>query len=292
MLIKELSHSFVPNRIVSLVPSITESLFDLDLGKFVVGRTRYCVFPKGKVEQINVVGGTKDADYESILRCEPDLVIANQEENSKELVEKLDRNGNKILLIFPKSVNDTINLLFNIAQTYPNTDALQKIVLLQKFVEIQNLSVQGKKGFSYFAPIWCGREKENAHWWMTFNDLTYSSDVLKLFNGHNIFGQLERKYPQAEMVAHKPADVAGEQDTRYPIISEALLRQEDPEMIIFPDEPYPFSDDEIGSFCAKFKNLRAVQNHHIIKMDGTLINWHGTRLARALSVLPEIFNLH
>jgi ABC-type Fe3+-hydroxamate transport system substrate-binding protein len=72
-----------PRRIVSLVPSDTDTLFALGAGDRVVGRTRYCVEPRGRVERIPVCGGTKDIDVDAVAALEPDLVLCNQEENAR-----------------------------------------------------------------------------------------------------------------------------------------------------------------------------------------------------------------
>src|SRR5262245_61122288 len=79
-----------PRRIVSLVPSDTYSLVRLGAKARLVGRTRYCIAPEGEVEDIPVVGGTKDADVDRIIALDPDLVVANQEENTKQDIERLE----------------------------------------------------------------------------------------------------------------------------------------------------------------------------------------------------------
>ncbi len=105
-----------PRRIVSLVPSDTYSLLRLGARDLLVGRTRYCVAPAGDVEGIELVGGTKDADVDRIAALEPDVVVANQEENSKRDIERLDAAGLRVLVSFPKRVADGVAHLARLAR--------------------------------------------------------------------------------------------------------------------------------------------------------------------------------
>ena len=93
-----------PERIVSLVPSDTYNLVRLGARDRLVGRTRYCVEPAGELEDVPVVGGTKDAELEAILALRPDVVLANQEENTRGLITKLEYAGVKVLVAFPRRV--------------------------------------------------------------------------------------------------------------------------------------------------------------------------------------------
>ncbi|MEL1606827.1 helical backbone metal receptor, partial [Acinetobacter baumannii] len=86
-----------PRRIVSLVPSDTDTLFSLGAGDRVVGRTRYCVEPRGRVEHIPVCGGTKDVDVAAVAALSPDLVLCNKEENARPALEELARSGHQVL---------------------------------------------------------------------------------------------------------------------------------------------------------------------------------------------------
>src|SRR5699024_3219026 len=87
---RDITYTYPPKRIISLDPAITETLFHLGLEDEVVGRTRFCIHPKGKVEQAVNVGGTKDMKIERIHDFKPDLIIAEKEENTKDIVEALD----------------------------------------------------------------------------------------------------------------------------------------------------------------------------------------------------------
>ena len=105
----ELSLSEKPRRIVSLVPSITENL--ILFGKKPVGRTSFCVEPASDVKDIPVVGGTKTPRISKILSLQPDLVIANQEENTKAHVDEIVSHNIPVWVTFQKSVHDLIPLM-------------------------------------------------------------------------------------------------------------------------------------------------------------------------------------
>src|SRR5438874_5914903 len=104
-----------PRRIVSLVPSDTLNVFALGAGDRLVGRTRYCVAPE-QAQQVPVVGGTKDVDVDAVARLEPDLILANQEENSRKHLEELAQLGLPILIAFPHTVADGLSHLARLAK--------------------------------------------------------------------------------------------------------------------------------------------------------------------------------
>src|SRR3712207_5745972 len=100
-----------PERIVSLVPSLTEALFALGVGPQVVGRTRYCTQPPRAVGTVAKVGGTKKVDAERVLGLEPDLVVAVKEENTREDIEGLKEAGVPVFVGAPETVEDALEML-------------------------------------------------------------------------------------------------------------------------------------------------------------------------------------
>src|SRR4029453_6350920 len=105
------AHAVSARRIVSLVPSLTESLFALGLGDRVIGVTDWCVHPADAVAKLPKVGGTKDTPIEAILALAPDLVIANHEENTKRSVERLEAAGLDVWVTYPRTVREGAALL-------------------------------------------------------------------------------------------------------------------------------------------------------------------------------------
>src|SRR3954467_279341 len=100
-----------PERIVSLVPSLTEALFAFEVGERIVGRTRYCTQPPRAVGRVAKVGGTKKVDVGRVLGLEPDLVVAVREENTREDIEELEEAGVPVFLGAPETVEDAVGML-------------------------------------------------------------------------------------------------------------------------------------------------------------------------------------
>ncbi len=105
-----------PRTIVSLVPSDTYSLVRLGVADRIVGRTRYCVEPAEVVAKIPEFGGTKDANTDAIVDLFPDLVIANQEENSRRDLERITKAGIAVYVSFPKTVGEGLSHLSRTAR--------------------------------------------------------------------------------------------------------------------------------------------------------------------------------
>ena len=279
----------VPQRVVSLVPSITESLFDLGLGERVVGVTDYCIYPVHAVQGLPRVGGTKNARVKDILDLRPDLVIANQEENTPEMVEALRSQGAYVWLTFPKSVGQAMDMLWEMAEIFRNEDSLARVRTLEMTMEWAQAASLNENKQRYFCPIWQDQNEKGELWWMTFNAATYSSDLLSLFGGENIFASRQRRYPlSADIGSGIPEDVKG-RDVRYPRISAEEIHTAAPEIILLPNEPFPYSKVARENLLLEFSDTPAVRNNRVYLVDGSLITWFGTRLVKALEELPAFF---
>ena len=279
----------VPQRVVSLVPSITESLFDLGLGERVVGVTDYCIYPVHAVQGLPRVGGTKNARVKDILDLRPDLVIANQEENTPEMVEALRSQGAYVWLTFPKSVGQAMDMLWEMAEIFRNEDSLARVRTLEMTMEWAQAASLNENKQRYFCPIWQDQNEKGELWWMTFNAATYSSDLLSLFGGENIFASRQRRYPlSADIGSGIPEDGKG-RDVRYPRVSAEEIHTAAPEIILLPNEPFPYSKVERENLLLEFSDSPAVRNNRVFLVDGSLITWFGTRLVKALEELPAFF---
>ena len=265
-----------PSRVVSLVPSVTESIFTLGLGERLVGLTDYCVHPAEQTAALPKVGGTKNAEPERILALQPDLVIANQEENASETVQSLQASGVPVWLTFPKSVQDAVLLLYDLAGLFRSPNALLAVKSLSTAVDYARAAMPVQR-IRYFCPIWFDRLADGTPWWMTFNHATYPHDLLSLLGGENVFSQRMRRYPLAADLDLAPAKQADDRDVRYPRVGAEEIRAAEPELILLPSEPYAFSDADLAP-------LREIvgKGVRIASLDGSLLTWHGTRLARAL----------
>lgn len=280
----------IPERVVSLVPSMTESLFEMGLGDCVVGITDYCIYPKEKLLDLHRVGGTKNARIEDILLLEPDLVIANREENNQSTVEHLKAVGIPVWVTFPLSIADVLADLRDIAGLFQSSTAFIQIDILERAIEWAHIAAEDQGSRSYFCPIWFGRLNGETPWWMTFNDQTYCGDLLKMLGGVNIFAERVRYKPIAADLGIIKGTKSVNDDSRYPRVSLAEVIAADPEIILLPDEPYHFENEHYIKIEELLADTRAVRESSIYCVDGTLITWHGTRLGSALRDLPKYFS--
>lgn len=276
-----------PQRVVSLVPSLTESLFDLGLASTLVGISDYCIYPEDQVGQLPRVGGTKTARVEDILQLKPELVIANQEENDRGMIEALMARGIPVWLTFPCTVNESIEDLWSLARLYQSETAMMSLNALEKSLEYARLAAFEQTPVRYFCPIWQEAASEPV-WWMTFNRLTYSNDLLALLGGENVFADRERHYPFAADLGQAASEAAGERDTRYPRVRVEEVIDARPEVVLLPSEPYSFNDEDVQQIRSWLQPLEE-SGLRIVPIDGSLITWPGTRLGKALSELGSLF---
>jgi iron complex transport system substrate-binding protein len=275
-----------PDRVVSLVPSMTESLFELGFGSSVVGITDYCVHPKDKLGGLLRLGGPKDVDVFKIAELKPQFVFANQEENSPETIKSLIDLGIKVWVSFPQNVDECMDELRTILAIYHTDKPALRIVSLQNAVDYARVASENQPRVKYFCPIWYDTLDESP-WWMTFNQFTYAHDVLSLVGGENIFASRHRLYPlKADLGLIQPV---GEDkgDTRYPRVTAEEIIKAEPDVILLPDDPFTFKQEHKQTIIKQLGDIPAVKNNRIYFFDGSLITWHGTRLGKALQVLPQ-----
>lgn len=280
-----------PQRVISLVPSVTESLFELNLGARVVGITDYCVYPQGQLDALPRVGGTKNPNIAQIIALAPDLVIVNREENRREDVEALQAANIPVWVTFPRTVEDAINLLWAFMDVFSESSMVPRVRLIDNTYDwvrgmVHQREERGETLTRVFVPIWLDPL-------MTFNADTYAHHLLRACGAVNIFAERERRYPldadfgEAQPYAADDPRAAG-RDTRYPRVTLEEVRAAQPDMILLPSEPYAFGEQHIALF--KALDVPAAHTNQIHLIDGSLLTWHGTRLARALEFLPALFN--
>jgi ABC-type Fe3+-hydroxamate transport system substrate-binding protein len=279
-----------PSRVVSLVPSVTESLFDLGVGDRLVGITDYCLHPADKVADLLKIGGTKNPDLQKIKAALPDLIIANQEENRKEDVEALQTEGFKVWVTFPRTMREAIDLLWATIRVFRVPMMGQRLSVLETTYEWTSLAAENMTPVSVFCPIWREPRADEGpvRWWMTINRETYTHDVLRVCGGANVFADRDRRYPlAADLGGTQPPALHPERDTRYPRVKPEEVAERAPEVILLPSEPYPFAEADLAAF-ESFPDIPAVRNNRVHLVDGSLLTWPGTRLARALADLPTL----
>jgi ABC-type Fe3+-hydroxamate transport system substrate-binding protein len=255
-----------PVRVVSLIPSMTDSFIALGLGNNLVGVTDFCEIP-ASLAGLHLVGGVIDARLEDILALEPDLIILNQEENSAVLAEALQAKGLPVWITFPRTVRQAIADLRSLALAYPTQNLLQRIVWLEKAVDW----LEGTRPDSVvkvFCPIWIEGPAAHPDYWITFNGDTYANDLLSLCGAENVF--------------------AAEERSRYPHVTLQEIEEAQPECILLPSEPFAYTDSDMGAFASLLPAVPAIQHDRILRIDGRLLFWHGTRLGEAIRSLPAL----
>ena len=251
----------VPRRIISLVPSITETVFALGAGERVVGVTAYCTHPPDGLAGVTRVGGTKDPDLDTIERLEPDLVIVNDEENRREDFSLLEKRGVPLYVTAPRTVAEGIRLVEQLGpligcQAQARTLALS---LRRQYAE-STAGLESVERLRVFCPIW--RKP-----WMSFNRETYSDDMLWRCGGENIFRA---------------------QDERYFSLCLDEVVAADPQIVLLPSEPYPFAEKHFVHL-SPLQETAAGRGGHCYCVDGMALCWYGPRIAHGLTQLARLF---
>lgn len=252
-----------PRRIVSLVPSDTLNV--RTLGGTLVGRTRYCE------ADAPVVGGTKDVDVEAVAKLEPDLILANQEENSRVHLEELARLGLPVLVAFPRTVVDGLAHLARLAKIL-QADARDLIRRGYRALNEAEEALKAAPALRAFVPIWMDPL-------MTVNGQTFVSDALRLGGGQNVFADRQRRFPLAADLGQAVPTAAGTRDTRYPRITREEVVERAPQIVLLPDEPHPFSDQD----AKVFRELLPAAK--VVRCGGRDFSWYG---AQSIEGVPRL----
>ncbi|MGQ4809496.1 Vitamin B12-binding protein [Candidatus Entotheonellaceae bacterium PAL068K] len=278
---------YVPHalqRVVSLVPSITEALFGFGWGANVVGITAYCTEPAAEVRCKTTIGGTKNPNIPQICALKPDIVFAVAEENRQPDVEQLDLAGIPVYVFEPRTVRDGIDLLWRLAEIL---DCRAKVSPRLEEIEAGFAATQAlvaqRQRVRVFCPIW-----KNPY--MTINADTYVHDTLWVSGGVNIFARRQRRLPLASDLGRAPERPDGrdtERDRRYPRVTLEEMAALQPEVILLPDEPYRFCEADLVDF-SPFVDVPAVRDGRIHLIDGKMVSWYGLRISRSLHALQEL----
>ncbi len=247
-------------RIVSLIPSITETFFSLGVGDRVVGVTKFCSEPVDGVRTKPKVGGQKNPRLEAIVALKPELVVANVEENRKEDVEAMWAAGLSVLVTYPRTVREGIQLIRDLGVLIGERDrAGGMAAACESALEEVERVVNRRSPVRVFCPIW-------RRPYLTINGDTYVNDILQTCGGENVF-------------RHRPL--------RYPPVTLQEMAALRPEVILLPDEPFPFGERHLDDFRA-FPDVPAVRAGRLCLMDGKVLSWYGRRIAASLRTLLGI----
>ncbi|WP_421830572.1 helical backbone metal receptor [Larkinella sp.] len=263
-----------PQRIISVVPSQTELLYDLGLDQEIVGITKFCIHPAEKVKDTFKVGGTKTLHLDQIHDLKPDYILANKEENTREQIEELQRH-------YPVHVTD-VNTV---------TDALAMIR------EVSELVGKGWKGEELsrkieqslnICPQPCDGPTPEGGYYTSSKAPFRGRTVARL--GANVAYFIWRKpYMVAanQTFIHSMLELAGFQNafegiTRYPEVTEADLKTAQPDLIFLSSEPYPFSEKhrtELQEICPDAR---------VLLVDGEVFSWYGSRLLKSADYIQQL----
>ena len=244
----EIPFSFTqtPSRIISLVPSQTELLFNLGLVKSLVGITKFCVHPKELKAQIAQVGGTKKINIKTIKNLNPDIIICNREENTALMVEELSEFC-LVLVTDIATINDNINMIFSFGQLFDRENEarlwIDKINSAYTHFKIF-IQSQPVKKVVYF--IW-----KNPY--MVAAAGTFIDEMLRINNFKNVY----------------------ENENRYPVIELEKTVEKSPDILFLSSEPYPFKKKDADEITKIITNVK------IIFVDGEMFSWYGTRVLEA-----------
>lgn len=244
----------VPTRIVSLVPSQTELLCDLELEENIVGITKFCVHPYHLKSSKIIVGGTKKVNIEKIRALAPDIIIANKEENTLEIVNEL-RKICPVWVTDIATVEDNCEMISDFGCLFNRRTQAQKWndKLSFAYRDFQNyIEHKPVKKAAYF--IW-----KNP--WMVAGSGTFIDEMLRLNRFENIYSDKSR-YPEVEI--------------------KKIRLDGDPDLVLLSSEPYPFKETdafEIGRFTHHAKT---------VFVDGEMFSWYGSRLAKAFPYFKRL----
>lgn len=239
----------VPRRIVSLVPSQTELLFDLGLDAEVVGVTKFCTHPPEKVRDVVKVGGTKKFNFARIDALQPDLIIGNKEENYAEGIELL-RGSYPVWMSDIADLDDALAMIAEVGRLVGRARAATAMVagIRERFMRLKR--APGVR-VAYF--IW--------------------RKPLMVAGGENFINDLLVRAGLVNVFADKP---------RYPQVDPGELAAAAPEVVLLSSEPFPFTAEHEPEFVAILPGAR------VLRVDGTRFSWYGSRLLEIPDYLETV----
>lgn len=251
---KEVSLASVPSRIVSLVPSTTETLHAFGCAERLVGVTRFCVHPD-EVRELPRVGGTKDVEIERVLALEPDLVIGNCEENTREVFDELEAHV-PVYAAFPRTVNEALDDVTTMARLVRLELAAARWRAEADTARSELKQEVAERGFfRYGYLIW--RQP-----WMSVSDDTFIASMMREAGGSNAFGEAE---------------------SRFPVLTSDEIGAAGLDWLFLPSEPFPFGEEH----AAELAGETGLQRSQVRFVDGEFCSWHGVRMSAAFEYLAD-----
>jgi ABC-type Fe3+-hydroxamate transport system substrate-binding protein len=240
---RPISLSQPPKRIISLVPSQTEYLWDLGLQQEIVGITKFCIHPDEMYRTVERVGGTKQLDIAKIQALQPDLIIGNKEENEKSQIEALE-NIAPVYMSDVNTLDDAYAMMFDLAKLCGKEEKGRKLIN------------SAKTEMDACKNVFDGKKVLYCMWyqpWMAVASDTFIDGVLLHLGFENV-------------LKHK---------SRYPEFFWEEIKELHPDYIFLSSEPFPFSQKH------KAEVLQLMPNTKVVQVDGERFSWYGSRLILA-----------
>lgn len=242
-------------KIISLVPSITLTLFDVGLEKQIVGRTKFCIHPTEKIKNIPIIGGTKNIDIQKIKLLQPTIIFAAKEENTKEHIDVLKQDF-KVIMFDVKNIEDNYKMIAKIGKL-TNTIAQANEIIQETKRNFQQQQNNTTLSFSRSLSLYLIWRKP----YMTIGKDTFIHSILSLLGCKNMF-------------AHQ---------TRYPIIQNLKTTYfEKCELVFLSSEPYPFTEEHIKEIQEQLPNAK------ILLVNGEYFSWYGSMMKTAPAYFQQL----
>ena len=248
-------------RIVSLVPSITELLFALDLETQIVGRTTFCIHPADKIAHVSRVGGTKQVRLDRLRALSPTHVIINIDENQKNDVDTIATFVPHVVVTHPIAPTDNLSLYRLLGGIFNRTQRATSLCTeFEKALEEINKAANGLPEKRVLYLIW---HKP----WMTISRSTYIAQLLDLVN----------------WLTPEHANTV-----RYPELASSPFDPSSADLVLFSSEPFPFKDKHLELFHTEF----SVPHDRLLFIDGEMTSWYGSRAIKGIRYLLELAKKH
>lgn len=247
-------------RVVSLVPSWTETLFSFGLDSSVVGVTDWCVHPRELVARVEKVGGTKNPDVARIAEMKPDLVVCDHEEQRKEDVEALRAAGLEVWMSDVRSVDDSLRDVASLGAAVGREDAAHALIARIERSMRDVVAARAGEVVAY-VPIW-------RRPWMSISGDTYAHHVLALAGARNVF-----------------PGVDAATGSRYPERGPEEAIEAGATLALLPTEPYPFHD-KLDAARAELVEA-GFPPERVVIVDGEALTWYGAREPDGLRVVAD-----
>lgn len=243
-------------RVVSLVPSITELLFDLGLGERIVGRTAFCVHPAAGVSSVPRVGGTKKVRVDRIRRLAATHVVVNIDENARDQVEEIASFVPHVIVTHPLEPRDNLALYRLLGGIFDREDRAEALcAAFEEAYEAVSRRASSLPPRQVLYLIW--RDP-----WMTVSTDTYISRTLSLVKWQTLGGQPEIRYPPVLWTPEIEADT---------------------ELVLLSSEPYPFKPRHVSEVRAAIGRATIP----VALIDAEMTSWYGNRAIRGLYYLQD-----